>query len=181
MGATQTYAVNNSLVRVFNDDNFAPVLRSASTSSPTFKSLSPRQEWQMLLMFQSVYCDDLFSNTDVMEEISHADIIVGEFIYLCSTLIADKFSLPLVLISAATLDIPSAFAFGLPAPPSYIPQYGVSLSDKLTFSERAWSLYNGLFYMDLTFTIRVRLMRRSRQSTPLHPARAYKKHLAELT
>ena len=96
MGATQTYAVNNSLVRVFNDDNFAPVLRSASTSSPTFKSLSPRQEWQMLLMFQSVYCDDLFSNTDVMEEISHADIIVGEFIYLCSTLIADKFSLPLV-------------------------------------------------------------------------------------
>ena len=140
MGATQTYAVNNSLVRVFNDDNFAPVLRSASTSSPTFKSLSPRQEWQMLLMFQSVYCDDLFSNTDVMEEISHADIIVGEFIYLCSTLIADKFSLPLVLISAATLDIPSAFAFGLPAPPSYIPQYGVSLSDKLTFTERAWSL-----------------------------------------
>ena len=140
VGATQTYAVNDSLVRVFNDDNFAPAFRSASKSSQTFKSLSPRQTWQRLLMFHSVYCDDLLSNTDVVEEISHADIIVGEFIYLCSSLVADKFSLPLVLISAATLDTPTAFAFGLPAPPSYIPQIGVSLSDKLTFTERAWSL-----------------------------------------
>ena len=108
------YAVNDSLVRVFNDDNFAPAFRSASKSSQTFKSLSPRQTWQRLLMFHSVYCDDLLSNTDVVEEISHADIIVGEFIYLCSSLVADKFSLPLVLISAATLDTPTAFAFGLP-------------------------------------------------------------------
>ena len=134
------YAVNDSLVRVFNDDNFAPAFRSASKSSRTFKSKSPRHTWQMLYMIQSIHCDDLLSNTDVMEEISHADLVVGEFIYLCSSLVADKFSLPLVLISAATLDTPTAFAFGLPAPPSYIPQYGVSLSDKLTFTERAWSL-----------------------------------------
>lgn len=145
VGASQSYAVNDSLVRVFNDDNFLPVLQSSPRSSETFKSYSPRQGWQMLFMYQSVYCDDLLSNTDVMEEISHADLVVGEFIYLCSTLVADKFSLPHVLVAAISLDFISAFAFGLPAPPSYIPQFGVTLSDELTFSERARSLFRWIF------------------------------------
>ncbi|PFX34750.1 UDP-glucuronosyltransferase 2B23 [Stylophora pistillata] len=145
VGPTQSYAVNDSLVRVFNDDNFAAGMRSTSRSAQSLKSLSVIETWQRLYRYQSVYCDDLLSNTNVMEEISHADLVVGEFVYLCSTLIADKFSLPLVMVSVTSLDAPTAFAFGLPAPPSYIPQFGVTLSDMLTFSERARSLLGWIF------------------------------------
>lgn len=143
VGASQSYAANDPNVRVFNDDNFAALLK-APPISQDMKATGPIAQWVMLLMFQSVYCDEMISNTAVMEEISHADLVVGELIYLCSSLVADKFSLSHVLISAPSLAIPSAFAVSIPAPPSYVPQQEVSLTDELTFLERASNLLRWL-------------------------------------
>ena len=64
----------------------------------------------------------MLSDVDLMKETNDADLVVGELWYLCSALVADKLSVPHVLISAATMSTPSSFAVGIPAPLAYIPQ-----------------------------------------------------------
>ena len=122
VGASQSYAANDPNVRVFDDDKAGRLLRKPPSSSDMRAlRLSHRQEIQMLLMLQSLYCDDLLSDKKLFEELKHANLVVGELLYLCSSLVADKLSLPHVVISAATLSVPMGFAFGLPSPPSYVP------------------------------------------------------------
>ena len=64
----------------------------------------------------------MLSNVELMKETNDADLVVGELWYLCSALVADKLSVPHVLISPATLSTPYTFALGLPAPLAYVPQ-----------------------------------------------------------
>ena len=91
---------------------------------------------RILPKIQSVYCDEMLNDAELIREISHADAVIGELIYLCSSLVADKLSLPHVLISASTLSSPTAVALGLPSPPSYVPQWGTSLTNELKFVDR---------------------------------------------
>jgi len=105
-------------------------------------------------MYQTLYCDDLLGHTEVMEEIEHADLVVGEMLYLCSALVADKFDLPHVIISASTLSTPTGLPFGIPSPPSYVPQWGASLTPELRFVDRVknlikWILSYGFYLYDL--------------------------------
>jgi len=102
-------------------------------------------------MYQTLYCDDLLGNKEVIEEIKHADLVVGEILYLCSTLVADKFDLPHVIVSGATLSIPTGHSFGIPSPPSYVPQWGASLTPELRFVDRVknvvkWMFSYGFFF-----------------------------------
>ena len=137
VGATQSYAANDSKVRVYNDDKIAALFRNApETASREVKILPDIEQLRILLMYQSCYCDDLLSNAKFMEEIRHADLVVGEILYLCSTLIADKYDLPHVIISATSLSTPTGLAFGLPSPPSYVPQWNASLTQELRFVDR---------------------------------------------
>ena len=64
----------------------------------------------------------MLSDMELMKETNDADLVVGELWYLCSALVADKLSVPHVLISAATFSTPTSFAVGVPAPLAYIPQ-----------------------------------------------------------
>ena len=137
LGATQSYAANDSKARVYNDDKIAALFRNApETASREVKIMSDMEQLRILLMHQSCYCDDLLSNAKFMEEISHADLVVGEILYLCSALIADKFDIPHVIISATSLSTPTGLALGLPSPPSYVPQWGASLTHELRFVDR---------------------------------------------
>ncbi|KAL9988799.1 hypothetical protein ACROYT_G003287 [Oculina patagonica] len=153
VGATQSYAANDPKVRVFKDDKAATILSNPITSRD-LKASSLRQELRMLLMLQSLYCDDMLGNKELMEEIRHADLVVGELLYLCSSLVADQLSLPHVIISASSLSTPTAFAFGLPSPPSYVPQLGVPLTHELKFVDRVknvlqWMSINAFYVFDL--------------------------------
>ena len=141
VGASQSFAANDLNVRVFRDGKITTMFKKPP-SAREMKEISTRQELRLLTMFQSLYCDEMLGNKELMEEIRHADLVVGELLYLCSSLVADKFSLPHVVITAATISTPTAFAFGLPSPPSYVPQWSVQLSDEPTFLERVNSVFH---------------------------------------
>ena len=157
VGATQSYAANDSNVRVYKDDKLADAMTRLGASRPSsnfFKTTSDLEQLRFLFMFQILYCDDLLGNSEVMEDIKHADLVVGEMLYSCSPLVADKFDLPHVIISSATLSTPTGVAFGIPSPPSYVPQWGASLTHELKFVDRVknvvkWMLWYGFFIYDL--------------------------------
>ena len=138
VGATQSYAANDSNVRVFKDDKFAAMYREkfASGGPASRKTTDIITQLRILLKFQSVYCDEMLNDAELIKEINHADAVVGEFLYLCSSLVADKLSLPHIILSASTLAAPTAVAFGLPSPPSYVPQVDVPLTHELKFVDR---------------------------------------------
>ena len=156
MGASQSYATNDPKVRVFKDEQLAIFLNNPPTAQEMnmMKTASVREELRSLLMFQFPYCDDMLSDKELLEEIRLADVVVGELIYLCSSLVADELSLPLVLLSAPTLTIPTTIALGLPSPPSYVRQHGVRLTHELTFVDRVknvfqWLSMNAFYVFDL--------------------------------
>ena len=157
VGATQSYAANDSNVRVYKDDKLADAMTRRGPSPPSssfFKTTSDLEQLRFLFMYQTLYCDDLLGNSEVMEDIKHADLVVGEILYLCSALVGDKLDLPHVIISAATLSTPTGVAFGIPSPPSYVPQWGASLTHELKFVDRVknvvqWMLWYGFFIYDL--------------------------------
>ena len=90
-----------------------------------------------------------------MNEAKSADLIIGDAMYLCSFLIADKFSLPHVTIlmssmSAATTFLPYNFV----ELPSYIPQISSRMTDDMNFLQRAkntllWLLHRTTFPLQL--------------------------------
>lgn len=98
----------------------------------------------LLAPFHAMYCDALLKNKESMERISNADLIIGDGLYLCSSLIADRFSLPHVVIVTQTLSIPTMRVFGLPMPPAYVPQFRSSFTDRQTFARRLKNLYDWL-------------------------------------
>jgi len=155
VGTTQSYAANDSNVRVYKDDQLAAaMMRAGRPTSHFFKTTSDLEQLRFLFMYQTLYCDDLLGHTEVMEEIKHADLVVGEMLYLCSALVADKFDLPHVIISASTLSTPTGLPFGIPSPPSYVPQWGASLTPELRFVDRVknlikWILSYGFYLYDL--------------------------------
>ena len=137
VGATQSYAANDSNVRVFKDDKFAALYRDMQASGGhSMKTTHIKDQMRMLLKLHSVYCDEMLNDAELIREISHADAVVGELLYLCSSLVADKLSLPHIIISASTLSTPTAIALGLPLPLSYVPQVDVPLTNELKFGDR---------------------------------------------
>ena len=140
VGASQSYAANDPNVRVYKDDKAATFF-SKRYSAREMKEATLRQELSYLLMADFLYCDDVLGNKQLMEEIRHADLVVGELLYLCSSLVADKLSLPHVILSASTLSTPTAIALGLPSPPSYVPQYAVPLTHELKFVDRVKNVF----------------------------------------
>ena len=134
MGSSQRYAEGSPNVRFFNDSKAMGTFFSPSPQE--LQKIGPRESLTMLYTLTSSYCDAMLDDTDVLEETKDADVVIGEFIYLCSSLVADKLSLPHVIISAFPLYQPMAYAFGMYLAPSYVPQFGMHLSNEWGFLER---------------------------------------------
>ena len=90
----------------------------------------------------SIYCDDVLSNTEVMKAVENADLVVGDSLYMCGSLIAAKFFLPFVTVFTNSLSTPPAHAFGLPLTPAYVPQFQSELGDDLNFLGRIQNIYH---------------------------------------
>ena len=90
----------------------------------------------------SQYCDSLLSNKDMMEEVKTADLIIGDSEYMCSSLVAAKFSLPHVTILMVKLSILPSIAYGVHNPPSYVPHLHSGLAgDQFTFLDRVQNTF----------------------------------------
>lgn len=99
-------------------------------------------EMGFLTALQAIYCDDVLGNNDVMKAVKRADLIIGDSLYMCGSLIADRFSLPFVTVFTNSLSAPTAHAFSLPLSPAYVPQFKSALGDNLNFVERIQNLYH---------------------------------------
>ena len=153
LGATQTYAANHSNVHFFKDDNFATIISLPSQSTLKTKP-SEIDQMRILVKVQTTYCDEMLSDAELMEEIRHADLVIGEILYLCSSLVADKLSLPHVIISTSTLSNPMTITMGIPSPPSYVPQcrWSAYLTHGWNFMDRVMNVFQWmklyLFYIN---------------------------------
>lgn len=57
------------------------------------KELSPFTTLKALASVQQKYCDMLIGSQKMIQEIQSSDVLIGESLYPCSALIADKFDL----------------------------------------------------------------------------------------
>ena len=147
MGLSSKSFCESPLTHFFNDTKASSeLIKRMTTGSKDESSTNPRSMLATLYDTQSSYCDDMLADSQVMEEVSHVDLVVGEFIYLCSALVADQYSLPHVLLSPGPLNLPMAFAVNLPSSPSYSPQFGNSiLNTQWSFFDRATNLFYWAF------------------------------------
>ena len=101
-------------------------------------------------MCTAAIINHMLSTTELMKEILGADLIVGELLYLCASLVADELSLPYVVMSDAALSSPAmAITLGLPSSPSYVPQFDIRLSDEWSFLDRTKNLLQWMSMSDL--------------------------------
>jgi len=84
----------------------------------------------------AMYCEGILNDKELTTDIQHADVIIGDGLFICSSLIASKFSLPHVVVVSSTLSLPSMHTYGVPLNPSYIPQFKSTFADDLSFVER---------------------------------------------
>ena len=140
VGDSPKAVTDNPNTRVFKLN-----VKSQSSFSPQAlsKMASPLEEMKMLFALLSENCDSLLNNEDLMEEIkTSADLIIGDSLDLCSSLIADKFSLPHVTIVMSTFGIPTLMAFNVHNPPSYVPQVFSELAGDLGFLPRVKNTFS---------------------------------------
>ena len=95
-----------------------------------------------LANLQSIYCSDVLNYTEAMKAAANADLVVGDSLYMCGSLIAAKFSLPFVTVFTNSLSTPTAHAYGLPLTPAYVPQFKSALGDNLNFLGRMQNVYH---------------------------------------
>ncbi|CAH3034095.1 unnamed protein product, partial [Pocillopora meandrina] len=81
-------------------------------------------------------CDAILSNPDVMNQIKSSDAVIGDALFLCSFLIADKFSLPHVTVLMSPLSSGSILPLNFENLPSYQPQFTSGFTDHMNFLQR---------------------------------------------
>ena len=113
-------------------------LRSLISSHAPNKKSNLLALLQEVLQLQSQYCDSLLNNKDMMEEVKTADVIIGDSLYMCSALVAAKFSLPHVTLVMSNLGTPTLVAYGVHNPPSYVPHplFSGLAGDQFSFLQR---------------------------------------------
>ena len=143
VGDTETYALNNPLARQYNTSRtFKIALEEFSRNIGKSVGDNAVTEMKFLASIQASYCDSVLGNNEVMKSVKRADLVVSEALYMCGSLIADKFSLPHVVVFTLSLSAPIAHAFSLPLCPAYLPQFKSALGDNLNFVERIQNVYH---------------------------------------
>ena len=171
VGSSQCFALSDPNVRFFNDSKAMAVHDQESAILESRKKIATTTEMFFLYTFQSFYCDEMLSNSELMKEVGRADLIIGELLYLCSSSVVAKF--PSRMLSY--LPLPSLHRQHSPSVCPLSPRMcpsGVFIFDRARNLWRWMSLY--------VLFVFVRSSTRSRQSMISHPIRTYRKLLGEL-
>lgn len=142
VGDTETYALKSPLVRPYNTSQTLKTALKQAAKTVGVHGRNVVAEMGRLTIVHAFYCDDVLGNNEVMEAVKRADLVIGDSLYMCGSLIADKFSLPYVTVFTNSLSTPTAHAFSLPLSPAYVPQFKSALGDNLNFAERIQNVYH---------------------------------------
>ena len=142
VGDVEAHALKDPLVRPFKTSHAFREHRQLSHKDLGKTGSNLLLEMRGLGSILSRYCNDVLVNTDLMAAIGSADLVIGDSLDMCGSLIAAQVSLPYVAVFTSSLSMPTAHAFGLPLNPAYVPQCKSALSDNLSFVERIENLYH---------------------------------------
>lgn len=106
------------------------------------KGLDVVTEMSKMSKLMAMYCEGVLNDRELINDIRNADLIIGDGLYMCSSLIASKFSLPHVVVLTNTLNLPAMHAFGVSLMPSFVPQFKSTLADEMSFVERLQNIYH---------------------------------------
>ena len=123
VGECETYALKDSNIRTFK-------------CSEEINKVDPTTINGLTVVWHH-YCDAILGHPNIMNEAKSADLIIGDAMYLCSFLIADKFSLPHVTVLMSPLSTALELPYNFASLPSYIPQMLSQLTDDMNFLQRA--------------------------------------------
>ena len=90
---------------------------------------------------QNRYCSALLDNKHLMAELKDADVIIGDSVYPCASMIAAKYSIPHVAILMSVLATPMFHAYGIHNPPAYAVQVLPGIPGRLNFLQRVQNVF----------------------------------------
>ena len=140
VGDTERYAASHRYVRMFKTPEV--FFQIMLTRRGPKKGLDVITEMANVAQLTALYCEGVLNNKDILNEVQTASLIIGSGLYMCSSLVASKFSLPHVVILLETLSLPTMHAFGVPLLPSFVPQFKSTLTDEMTVIHRVKNLYH---------------------------------------
>lgn len=142
VGDTEMYALNSPLARSYKTSQaFKTALEEILKRVGKSFGGNVVTEMKSLASIQALYCDEVLGNNEVMKSVKRAELLVSDSLYMCGSLIADRFSLPHVVVFTNSLSTPTAHAFSLPMSPAYVPQFKSALGDNLNFVKRIKNVY----------------------------------------
>ncbi|XP_078362867.1 UDP-glucuronosyltransferase 2B33-like [Oculina patagonica] len=106
VGDTETYALKSPLVRPYNTSQAFKAALKQTLKAVGVHGRNVVTEMGRLTIVQAFYCDDVLGNNEVMEAVKRTDLVIGDSLYMCGSLIADKFSLPYVTLTYPSLSPP---------------------------------------------------------------------------
>lgn len=135
VGDTEMYALNSPLARSYKTS------QAFKTALEEILKRVGKSFGGNVASIQALYCDEVLGNNEVMKSVKRAELLVSDSLYMCGSLIADRFSLPHVVVFTNSLSTPTAHAFSLPMSPAYVPQFKSALGDNLNFVKRIKNVY----------------------------------------
>ncbi|XP_048587310.1 UDP-glucuronosyltransferase 2A1 isoform X2 [Nematostella vectensis] len=142
VGEEADYAIGKPNVKAFHvpqglRESFLGNLRAIASSKGT---TSANEEFEGLVSLQKIYCDSFLNSSSMMREVGTSDVLVGDSLYLCSTLVANKFNLTHIIINMGPLSTFTMLAFGIDTIPAYVPQLMSGLTRYMGLPERIKNL-----------------------------------------
>ena len=96
--------------------------------------------WKALLniaKMQSVMCELLLNNTEIIQHLRNFDLIVFERIFTCALMVGDLLGIPkVVIISGPPNSVEAFFQFKVPCPISYVPSRFSAFTSEMSFTQR---------------------------------------------
>ncbi|XP_031553529.1 UDP-glucuronosyltransferase 2B7-like [Actinia tenebrosa] len=124
VGEEDAFAFGKPNVKVFE----TPIIEGKPSVLDHFKSMSSTEQKAFMSQASQVfqhqrdYCDLFLSSEHAQRELQDADIVIGDGLYPCSSLVADKYKIPHVVVTMSPLCTPTFRVFGISSNPVYIPQ-----------------------------------------------------------
>ena len=140
VGDTESYVTSHQNVRVYKTPQL--FYQIMLTRRGPKKGLDVVTEMAGMSKLMAMYCEGVLNDEELRTDFQNADVIIGDGLYMCSSLIASKFSLPRIVVVLGTLNLPAMRAFGVSLTPSYVPQFKSTLADDLSFVERLQNVYH---------------------------------------